>query len=161
MSTQTDYCVRWMIRRDMPDVLTIERQCFGRNGWNEEEFLTTLRQRNCIGMVAENPDGIIVGFVIYELCRKYIAILNLAVLPDYQRQGVGAKIIKRLREKLSFQQRGEMRAAVNERFLPMQMFLRKHEFRCCQTTVNHCNGDDSYHFTYLAETAEEVQCESA
>jgi ribosomal-protein-alanine N-acetyltransferase len=40
--------IRWMIRRDMPEVLEIERQSF-EFSWTEEDFLCCLRQRNCIG----------------------------------------------------------------------------------------------------------------
>ena len=44
--------IRWMIRRDMPEVLDIENQAF-EFPWTEEDFIRCLRQRNCIGMVAE------------------------------------------------------------------------------------------------------------
>lgn len=45
--------VRWMVRRDMNEVLTIEQASFD-FGWTEEDFLSCLRQRNCIGIVAEH-----------------------------------------------------------------------------------------------------------
>ena len=44
--------IRWMIRRDMSDVLEIENNSF-EFPWFEEDFIRCLRQRNCIGMVAE------------------------------------------------------------------------------------------------------------
>src|SRR5687768_6635477 len=53
--------IRWMIRRDMPEVLSIETQCF-EFPWTEEDFLRCLRQRNCIGMVAEQGEKV-VGFM--------------------------------------------------------------------------------------------------
>jgi len=57
--------IRWLIRRDMPEVLEIERANFEYT-WTEEDFLCCLRQRNCIGMVAEIAHNI-EGFMIYEL----------------------------------------------------------------------------------------------
>ena len=60
--------VRWMIRRDMPEVLTIEQEAF-EFPWSEEDFTRCLRQRNCIGMVAEMADSV-VAFMIYELHRR-------------------------------------------------------------------------------------------
>ena len=57
--------IRLMIRRDMTDVLQIESQAF-EFPWTEEDFIRCLRQRNCIGMVAEHEDQV-VGFMIYEL----------------------------------------------------------------------------------------------
>ena len=47
--------IRWMIRRDMAEVLEIERGAF-EFPWFEEEFIRCLRQRNCIGMVAEHAE---------------------------------------------------------------------------------------------------------
>ena len=55
--------IRWMIRRDMPEVLQTETQSF-EFAWTEEDFLRCLRQRNCIGMVAEQGEQV-VGFMIY------------------------------------------------------------------------------------------------
>src|SRR3989344_7006679 len=60
-----DYYVRWMIRRDMPEVLDIEQQCF-EFPWDEEDFIRCLRQRNCIGMVSQDEEKV-KGFMIYEL----------------------------------------------------------------------------------------------
>src|SRR5690348_3144654 len=57
--------IRWMIRRDMPEVLQTEQHSF-EFPWTEEDFLRCLRQRNCIGMVAEQGEKV-VGFMIYEL----------------------------------------------------------------------------------------------
>ena len=37
--------IRWLIRRDMTDVLQIEAGSF-ENAWTEEDFLCCLRQRN-------------------------------------------------------------------------------------------------------------------
>ena len=55
---QTRVHIRWMIRRDMPEVLAIEHASF-EYPWCEEEFLRVLRQRNCIGMVAEHGERIV------------------------------------------------------------------------------------------------------
>ena len=40
--------IRWMIRRDMPEVLAIEAASF-EFPWLEDDFIRCLRQRNCIG----------------------------------------------------------------------------------------------------------------
>ena len=57
-----------MIRRDMPEVLAVEQEAF-EFPWLEEDFTRCLRQRNCIGMVAEADDSV-VAFMIYELHRN-------------------------------------------------------------------------------------------
>jgi ribosomal-protein-alanine N-acetyltransferase len=40
--------VRWMIRRDMPEVLDVEGDSF-KFPWLEEDFIRCLRQRDCSG----------------------------------------------------------------------------------------------------------------
>ena len=62
---QIEVTIRWMIRRDMPEVLKIEAASFEYT-WDEDEFLNLLRPRNCIGMVAEHENRV-VGFMIYEM----------------------------------------------------------------------------------------------
>ena len=91
--------IRWMIRRDMPEVLAIENDSF-EFPWCEDDFLRCLRQRNCIGMVAEHDDRV-VGFMIYELHKARLHILNFAVGTRFRRLGVGTQMIEKLVGKLS------------------------------------------------------------
>src|SRR5580765_7631898 len=91
--------IRWMIRRDMPEVLQAEQLSF-EYSWTEEDFLKCLRQRNCIGMVAEYEERV-VGFMIYELHKSKLHVMNFAVHPDYRRTGIGAQMIAKLIGKLS------------------------------------------------------------
>src|SRR3954468_19073985 len=95
--------IRWMIRRDMAEVLEIERGSF-ELPWFEEEFIRCLRQRNCIGMVAEHGERV-VGFMIYELHKTPLHVLNFAVKPDYRRRHVGRQMLDKLTLKLSAQRR--------------------------------------------------------
>ena len=82
--------IRWMIRRDMPEVLHAEATSF-EFAWTEEDFLRCLRQRNCIGMVAEHGEKV-VGFMIYELHKTKLHILNFAV---HRRAGGAAASARR------------------------------------------------------------------
>src|ERR1044072_5757669 len=95
--------IRWMIRRDMAEVLEIERSAF-EFPWFEEEFIRCLRQRNCIGIVAEHSERV-VGFMIYELPKTRLNILNSAVASDLGRRCVGRQMIDKLGGKLSSQRR--------------------------------------------------------
>src|SRR5215467_10391501 len=95
--------IRWMIRRDMPEVLAIEQHSF-EFPWCENDFLRCLRQRNCIGMVAEHDDQV-VGFMIYELHKARLHVLNIAVSSRFRRLGVGVQMIEKLIGKLSSQRR--------------------------------------------------------
>ncbi len=69
--------IRWLIRRDLPEVLAIEQESF-EFPWTENEFRECLTRRNCVGMVAQWEERI-VGYMIYELAKSRIHLLNLAV----------------------------------------------------------------------------------
>lgn len=114
--------IRWMIRRDMPETLAIERGSF-EYPWSEEDFVRCLRQRNCIGMVAEHDERV-VGFMIYELHKTRLHLLNFAVAPDKRRSGVGAQMIAKLVAKLSHQRRSRILLEVRETNLAAQLFFR-------------------------------------
>jgi ribosomal-protein-alanine N-acetyltransferase len=119
--------IRWMIRRDMPEVLSIEGECF-EYPWLEEDFIRCLRQRNCIGMVAEHDERV-VGFMIYELHKTRIHVLNFAVCRDFQRRGVGTQMLAKLAAKLSSQRRSRIVLEVRETNLSAQLFFRANGFR--------------------------------
>src|SRR6266705_3975060 len=104
--------IRWMIRRDMPEVLQAEQESF-EFAWTEEDFLRCLRQRNCIGMVAERGEKV-VGFMIYELHKAKLHILNFAVHPSCRRGGVGAQRVAKLSSKLSSHRRTRITLEVRE-----------------------------------------------
>jgi ribosomal-protein-alanine N-acetyltransferase len=137
-----------MIRRDMPEVLAIEHESFEFN-WTEEDFLACLRQRNCIGMVAEH-DNHVVGFMIYELHKTRLHILNFAVGPAFRRLGIGAQMIDKLINKLSQQRRQEIVLEVRETNLAAQLFYHSQGFRAVQVLRNHYadSSEDAYVMSY-------------
>jgi [ribosomal protein S18]-alanine N-acetyltransferase len=139
--------IRWMIRRDMPEVLEIERTSF-EFPWFEEDFIRCLRQRNCIGMVAEHAEKV-VGFMIYELHKTRLHILNFAVGTGVRRRSVGTQMIEKLIGKLSSQRRTEISLEVRETNLPAQIFFRESGFRA--TNVLREFYDDSPEDAYVMQ----------
>lgn len=141
--------IRWMIRRDMPEVLAIEHasQEFP---WCEEEFLRVLRQRNCIGMVAEHGERV-VGFMIYELHKTRLQVLNFAVHPEFRRQGVGRQMVAKLAGKLSSHRRTRIALAIRETALASQLFFKVQGFRATEVMREHFEdtGEDAFLMQYL------------
>jgi [ribosomal protein S18]-alanine N-acetyltransferase len=140
--------IRWMIRRDMPEVLQTEQESF-EYSWTEEDFLRCLRQRNCIGMVAEQGEKV-VGFMIYELHKNKLHILNFAVHPGCRRYGVGAQMVAKLISKLSSHRRTRITLEVRETNLPAQLFFRKQGFKALRVlrAFYEDSGEDAYLLQY-------------
>src|SRR5436309_8410787 len=151
--------IRWMIRRDMPEVLQTELESF-EFAWTEEDFLRCLRQRNCIGMVAEQGEKVI-GFMIYELHKAKLHILNFAVHPSCRRGGVGAQMVAKLISKLSSHRRTRITLEVRETNLPAQLFFRVQGFRALRVLRAYYedSGEDAFQMQYrLADdTGEETE----
>src|SRR5262249_45508209 len=140
--------IRWMIRRDMPEVLQTEQESF-EYAWTEEDFLRCLRQRNCIGMVAEQGEKV-VGFMIYELHKAKLHILNFAVHPGCRRLGVGAQMLQKLISKLSSHRRTRITLEVRETHLGAQLFFTQQTFRAVRELRNYYedSGEDAFLMQY-------------
>jgi ribosomal-protein-alanine N-acetyltransferase len=150
--------IRWMIRRDMPEVLQTEQESF-EFAWSEEDFLRCLRQRNCIGMVAEQADKV-VGFMIYELHKSKLHILNFAVHPGLRRGGIGKQMVAKLISKLSSHRRTRITLAVRETNLTAQLFFRAQEFKAVRVLRNYYEdtGEDAFlmHYAFADDTSEDA-----
>jgi [ribosomal protein S18]-alanine N-acetyltransferase len=129
--------VRWMIRRDMPEVLA----CGGTMG--EEEILHNLRRRNVIGMVAERGNRVR-GYMLYELQPSRLLVIDFAVNPDDRRTGVGRAMTDSLKNKLSPNRRNRIALDVPEWNLSTQLFLRAQGF--IAESVD--RERESYHFVW-------------
>ncbi len=146
--------IRWMIRRDMAEVLDIEREGF-EFSWSEDDFIRCLRQRNCIGMVAEHDERV-VGFMIYELHRTRLHLLNFAVAEDIRRQRVGTQMLSKLLAKLSAQRRTRIALEVRETNLSAQLFFRSLGFRAVTVLRDFYEDttEDAYLMQYRYRAAE-------
>ena len=140
--------VRWMIRRDIPEVLAIERERF-EFPWFEEDFSLCLRQRNCTGIVAEVGDRV-VGFAVYELNRLQLRILNFAVSSEFRKQGVGRQMVNWLSDGPHCHRIKTIVLDVRETNLGGQLFFRSMGFRAIAVVVDYYNdsAEDCYAMEY-------------
>lgn len=152
------YHLRWMIRRDMPEVLEIEQFCFD-SPWTEDDFLRCLRQRNCICMIAEYGDDQLgvgaLGFMVYELHKSRLELLKLAVHPSVWRRGIGTAILDKLKSKTSHDRRRSLSVVARESNLPCHLFLRSQGFRATRILRGYYedNDEDAYSFRWAVTDA--------
>jgi [ribosomal protein S18]-alanine N-acetyltransferase len=135
---------RWLLRRDLPDVLAIERASFTAP-WNECQFDGLLRRTECFGLVAETGDGVC-GYLIGAIDPEQLQLLNLAVTPRWRRHGIGSRLLSALAERLATPRR--LITVVSERNLAAHLFLRARGFRATRILRGHWSGtpDDAYLF---------------
>lgn len=152
--------IRWMIRRDMPEVLRIEQSSHD-YPWCEEDFLRCLRQRNCIGMVAEQGEKV-VGFMIYELHKTKLHVLNFAVHSEHRRAGIGMQMAEKLVSKLSSHRRTKIMVEVRETNLDSQLFYRAAGFRATGVAREFYpdSGEDAYVMEYRLPVSDEERVQA-
>lgn len=122
--TKTVPQIRWLIRRDMVEVLHQQATGFGKLGFSEDELIGMLRERNCIGMVAEF-NGCVVGHMVYKLHPDRIVLVTLAVDPKWRLRGIGKAMLAKLEGKLSQTRRELVEVTVSERNLDAHRWLKK------------------------------------
>lgn len=146
---------RWMIRRDVEEVMAIEEECFD-YPWTKEQLAKKLRERHIIGMVAEHRERI-VGFMVYGLYRFHLHLINFAVLPEVWRNGVGTQMVDKLIGKLS-QQKSRLKiiCEIKEGNTRAHLFFRSCGFRAVDILHDYYDDvdEDAYVFEYLLAPAQ-------
>jgi ribosomal-protein-alanine N-acetyltransferase len=143
--------LRWLIRKDMEQILKIENECFD-SPYDIDWFMENLRHRNVVGMVADIR-GSIAGFMLYELHKTHISIFDFAVSQEYQRQGVGTSMVQRLVDKLSHQGREAIEVMTSDQNINAHLFFRSCGFKAMSVFRDHFESDggefaDGYLFQY-------------
>lgn len=148
--------IRWIIRRDVPEVLAIDAASFSPHPWSEDNLLTFLRSRNHIGMVCEIGQRLF-GFMVYELHPRCLKLARLAVDPSARRCGIASQMIEKLQSKMSANEEGRKRRDritidVPEGMLGAQLLFRSHAFRAVRVVRGGCavTGEDVYRMEYRA-----------
>jgi len=149
-----NYYISWGVRQDLPQILEIEQSSF-QCPWTKEEFIKTLSQRTNVCLVIRKTSGTIehdiVGYVIYELNKKYLNIINLAVHPHYVRFGIGSQLIDKLKRKLAIDKRRSLVAIISEYNLTGHLFFRANGFRVEHIIPNEfCDDKGVYYDGYCA-----------
>ncbi len=145
---------RWMVRRDLPQVLRIESQSFA-TPWEDFDFVAKLRQPNIIGIVAEH-DGLIAGHCVYIAGKHEVFVERLAVAREYRRKGIARTLVDKLQGKLHGNRRRVV-MDVRDHNLAGQLFAKACGFRAQGIKPNWFDdGEDSY--TMVIERAEPVAC---
>ena len=86
-----------MTPADLDDVMAIERTSF-RHPWSSNFFLEELQVACARSILAQVKDQI-VGYVLFWLLPEVIDIHNIAVHPEFRRQGIGQTLLRQVVEQ--------------------------------------------------------------
>jgi ribosomal-protein-alanine N-acetyltransferase len=94
--------IRNIQEEDLPAILEIEKISFTAP-WSEQDFLNEIYKKNALSKVAVF-DGNVIGYICVNYRLHESHILNLAVHPDFRRQGVATILMAEVTKEL--QKRG-------------------------------------------------------
>lgn len=143
-----DIMLREMEKDDIDAVLEIERACFS-HPWKRAHFQEHLQYRPLAeGWLAEREEEI-VGFLlswyiaIYAQATGEVHILNIAVKPQWQRNGIGVTLLNRAVRYGMAMQCEMATLEVRESNLAAQGFYRKFNFQVTGRRNNYYGSEDA------------------
>ena len=86
--------IRRMRIDDAPVIAELENQCFS-DPWSERSIASELDNPLSYWLVADD-NGVIAGYVGSQSVLDAADMMNLAVSPDYRKQGIGQDLVKGL-----------------------------------------------------------------
>ena len=83
-----------MMMSHVSQIAEIEKLCFN-DPWSENSISSELNNPLSYGLVAED-NGIVVGYVGSQSVLDAADMMNIAVAPDYRRNGIGQALVEGL-----------------------------------------------------------------
>ena len=78
-------------KRDVHDLIELEAVCFAYN-WTHEQFLLGL-EKSAFRVLGIRREGRLAAYMAFSLIEDEMEILNIAVHPDFRRQGLGKMLM--------------------------------------------------------------------
>lgn len=110
-----EYKIRQMCDEDVPQAAKLEKICFS-EPWSEQGFLDGIKQEQNLFLAAvekQEQNLFLAGYVGMYVAGDEGEITNVAVHPDFRRQGIGKKLLQHL--LLMSRQRGISRIVLEVR----------------------------------------------
>lgn len=117
--------LRPMDKVDLHEVSRIERASFD-DPWTHKELELALHSDKHICSVLQR-NGRLAGYLIAIRYRTHYELLNLAVDPEFRKQGLGGRLVGELKYRLR-RRDDAIVAYVRETNLPAQLFFKRQHF---------------------------------
>ena len=87
--------IKPMNESHVAQVAAMEKLCFGAAAWSERSVASELNNDLALWLVAEDCDAV-VGYVGSQTVLGWTDMMNIAVHPDYRRQGIAEGLVEKL-----------------------------------------------------------------
>lgn len=121
--------------RSIFQLAEIEKKCFGKDAWS----IASLRgeyENDFSHFWGEQVDGVTVGYVCVRILYEEAQICNIAVLPEYRRQGIATRLLSTVSEYAKSQGCERCELEVNTANTPAVELYKKCGYNIAGTRVN-------------------------
>jgi [ribosomal protein S18]-alanine N-acetyltransferase len=122
---------------DFENVLKLERQNFPVNFLDAEELLEYVDNRNVIVATYEETP---IAYLGYWVRGDFIELERIAVTPEFRRNGIGSKLVKRI--KVKAKTKDAIRCWVREPEYSTHLFLKENGFLAIPVPDRYRRGPD-------------------
>ena len=134
--------VRGIKPDDLVAIMEIEKESFT-SPWSKAEFDFALKRKNCTAIVA-TIGKVVAGFMVFEVFKKRIQILNMSVRSSMRRQGVATAMVNKLKDAVRIGTQPYIVAEVRESNLTAQLFFKSVKFKVKEIMPHYYKSEDNY-----------------
>lgn len=88
--------IKRMEKTDVDNVIAIEAKAYGEHHWSKESFMNELANELARYYSAFDENGNLVGYAGCWQILEEVHITNIAVSPDFRRNGIGEKLLRQI-----------------------------------------------------------------
>ena len=127
--------------RDVKDLHQLEKACFEVDAWPILDVMGVLTIPQVLRLKAVDQ-GNMIAFIAADLRRiqNTAWIVTFAVLPNYQRTGIGSKLLKICESKINLPR---IRLSVRQSNHPAILLYQKHNYQQVDVWVSYYKGGDN------------------
>lgn len=89
-----DYRIIPMTEAHLEQVEELENLCFPEDPWSRRVFEDSLANENTAALIAQAPDGRVLGYLFFTAVLDEGGVDNLAVSPAARRRGIGRALME-------------------------------------------------------------------
>ena len=89
-----EFAIVPMTAAHLDQVEALENICFPRDPWSRRIFEDSLANENTSALIAQAPDGSLLGYLFFTVVLDEGGVDNIATAPGARRQGVGRALME-------------------------------------------------------------------
>ena len=128
-------------KNDVGELCFIEKVCFGADAWNENMLSGEFDCGSVFLGIREK--GKLVAYICARIVFDEADINNVAVLPEFRRQGLGSKLLEGLFEFCEKQNVFKFTLEVNENKMDEKKLYEKHGFEVGGERKGYYHGENA------------------